>query len=100
MGQRAKDDTGTRIIGLVTCKRKALNWRADISSVTRLYETFSGDPIILFRNNEDKGVLQVPRGVLQVPRCVLLVPNSFRILRMEILTLKKLTVITLEKIHF
>ena len=58
-GQRAKVDTSARVKGRVARKRKALSSRADISCATRLYETFSGDPIILLRNNEDKGPLYV-----------------------------------------
>ncbi|KAJ8894734.1 hypothetical protein PR048_000041 [Dryococelus australis] len=36
-----------RIDTLIASKRKALNWRAVLPSIKRLYETFSGDPTIL-----------------------------------------------------
>ncbi|KAJ8881460.1 hypothetical protein PR048_017941 [Dryococelus australis] len=46
----ARGDRDMRINSLIACTREALNWRVLLPSITRLYETYSGDPTILQRD--------------------------------------------------
>ncbi|KAJ8883883.1 hypothetical protein PR048_015738 [Dryococelus australis] len=50
-------DRDVPINSLIASMHKALNWCAVLPSITRLYETPSGDPTILRRNNRNKGLM-------------------------------------------